>query len=536
MEEEQIAPDYRLRAIISAPDFITNLSYTSTKPEICLNADSAPGTALHTAFVNACRRYSDRNVEIVFHGTKDANINAILRNGLDPSLRGSAHGQALGPGEYFTRSVDCALGYSLRGRYDSKYGSNHVSGAVIVFAVLATRQDDHGGTIVVSESDCQIPLALLTYGEWTPFLELEATRLRALAQVAIQEAEKAEAESNAAIEEAIQAVLRANVCQHLGRGELTEAIALYDTVTHENGGQPPDWSPELLPYLAHYSISERDAWFPGSSSKVMDTGPTARPATMDINGRTVEEMQKFAHAKCDEASWLRSEADLRDAEACDAEAKASFFSSASAQVSPGPPQMPAQSLLSHVPPPRLAASTPSVLASASFPTQQPTAGATRRILQELRRLKTNCDEMLDVALVDESDIYTWRIDLGFDQSTELGRELHLLAAQTAEPTGAVQLEVTFNGGYPGTPPFIRVVSPRFQFHTGHVTVGGSICLQELTTSGWSPEMTVHGIMHLIRTALVQGGGRLDPICAQVPYAAAEAREAFARVARAHGWQ
>ena len=547
-----------LRAIVSAPEFIDKAAIPrsfSKKPEICLNADCAPGTALHTKFVEACRRHSDRNVEIVFHGTDDSNISAILRNGLDPSLRGTAHGQAFGPGEYFARNVQCALGYS---HPKSKHDSTNVSRSVIVCAVLTTSQGDHERIVVVSESDCHIPLALLSYGEQTSE-QSKATRLRALAQVAIQKAEQAEAASIAAVQEANEACSFANVCQHLIRGELTEAIGLYDSATRANRGQPPDWSPDLVPYLAHFSIAERDAWFPGATSKKTYFKPTEHAATTATkaaakamtsnrrghfycaNGRTVDEMRERAQAKCDEASRLRTEADLRDADAKDAEAKAKvtkkkLAASSAPQGPPGATQVPAP-LSSQVPQPLLVASTPSAHTSVSFPMQQqPTAGATRRILHELRRLKTNCDEMLDVTLVDDSDCYTWRVDLKMDQSTTLGRELHSLTAQAAEPTGAVQLEVTFNGGYPATPPFVRVVSPRFQFHTGHVTVGGSICLQELTTSGWSPEMTVHGLMHLIRSALVEGDGRLDPTRAHVPYAAAEAREAFARVARAHGWQ
>jgi ubiquitin-conjugating enzyme E2 Q len=33
------------------------------------------------------------------------------------------------------------------------------------------------------------------------------------------------------------------------------------------------------------------------------------------------------------------------------------------------------------------------------------------------------------------------------------------------------------------PPFIRVVYPRFAFHTGHVTWGGSLCLETLVNTG-----------------------------------------------------
>ena len=82
---------------------------------------------------------------------------------------------------------------------------------------------------------------------------------------------------------------------------------------------------------------------------------------------------------------------------------------------------------------------------------------------------------------------------------------------------------------------MRVVSPRFEFHTGHVTVGGSVCLETLTTSGWNAELSMEGVLLLVRSAFADGGGRLDPVRAHVPYAEREARAAFERVARAHGW-
>jgi len=70
----------------------------------------------------------------------------------------------------------------------------------------------------------------------------------------------------------------------------------------------------------------------------------------------------------------------------------------------------------------------------------------------------------------------------------------------------------FPKDYPMNPPFVRVIRPRFKFltgsysnmlvlsilytlacayknlsaSTGHITIGGSICMQMLTRSGWSP--------------------------------------------------
>ena len=86
------------------------------------------------------------------------------------------------------------------------------------------------------------------------------------------------------------------------------------------------------------------------------------------------------------------------------------------------------------------------------------------------------------------------------------------------------------------PPFVRVITPRFAFHTGHVTVGGSICMELLTSSGWRPTYTVESVLIQIRSSFVEGGGRLDPQRAHIPYSALEACEAFKRVAREHGWQ
>ena len=96
----------------------------------------------------------------------------------------------------------------------------------------------------------------------------------------------------------------------------------------------------------------------------------------------------------------------------------------------------------------------------------------------------------------------------------------------------------FSAGFPTEPPFVRVVCPRFQFHTGHVTVGGSICMFELTSSGWSHSTSMEHLMLLIRTALIEGGGRLAQRrwgLARSSYELSEAQAAFTRVARQHGW-
>ena len=67
----------------------------------------------------------------------------------------------------------------------------------------------------------------------------------------------------------------------------------------------------------------------------------------------------------------------------------------------------------------------------------------------------------------------------------------------------IELELKFPPQYPHSP-FVRVVRPRFQFHTGHVTVGGSICQQDLTSQGWSSTTTVEGLLHSLQQLMIEG--------------------------------
>lgn len=49
-----------------------------------------------------------------------------------------------------------------------------------------------------------------------------------------------------------------------------------------------------------------------------------------------------------------------------------------------------------------------------------------------------------------------------------------------------------------SPPFIRVVRPRFrgfgQGGGGHVTVGGALCMELLTNSGWSAVSSLESVL------------------------------------------
>jgi hypothetical protein len=102
-------------------------------------------------------------------------------------------------------------------------------------------------------------------------------------------------------------------------------------------------------------------------------------------------------------------------------------------------------------------------------------------------------------------------------------------------TPGVHLKMTFPPNFPHSPPFVRVVYPRFQFHTGHVTIGGSFCTEVLTMQSWDPQTTPIALLLYLKQNILEGGGRID-IDKPYEYSEKEAEEAFKRVARDHGWK
>ena len=59
-------------------------------------------------------------------------------------------------------------------------------------------------------------------------------------------------------------------------------------------------------------------------------------------------------------------------------------------------------------------------------------------------------------------------------------------------------------------------------------------MELLTPKGWNPAYSFETVMVQIRAEMVSGNAELD-LQNQNDYSEAEAREAFNRVARQHGW-
>lgn len=165
-----------------------------------------------------------------------------------------------------------------------------------------------------------------------------------------------------------------------------------------------------------------------------------------------------------------------------------------------------------------------------------TKAATERLLKELKELRQPnvTKDGYSVAPV-EDNIYKWHVKLfGWDDDAQIKQDLTLYESLTQRDH--VLLEVIFPKEYPNMPPFIRVVYPRFHQYTGHITIGGSICVKDLTRSGWSAEFQLQPFFVMIRNLLLEGGALVDMDNYATDYSEQEAREAFDRVARAHGWE
>ncbi|KAL4439959.1 hypothetical protein ABPG75_002960 [Micractinium tetrahymenae] len=190
-----------------------------------------------------------------------------------------------------------------------------------------------------------------------------------------------------------------------------------------------------------------------------------------------------------------------------------------------------------------------------------------RIQAEFKRLRRAVarGELLGVTSVDllGDQLNVWRVRVSaFDADVEAGarlnRDLAALEAAHGADAAHVVLEVSFPPDYPAEPFFLRVVRPRMEPYSGHVTAGGSICIQALTTGPddgcWRPALCVENVLALVlfnmlnaesvEVRTIMGGGQAGPLrIAMGPgvlqeYSEGEAKAAFDRTVANHrqnGW-
>ncbi|ORY89473.1 hypothetical protein BCR35DRAFT_300675, partial [Leucosporidium creatinivorum] len=140
------------------------------------------------------------------------------------------------------------------------------------------------------------------------------------------------------------------------------------------------------------------------------------------------------------------------------------------------------------------------------PPAQPNRGASMTIQREMRTMIKVQDEKGPTEAGfyfdperSNDNIFTWVVELiGFDPDLPLSKDMK------AKGVTSLLFEIRFGDSYPLSPPFFRLVHPRFLpfIHGGggHVTGGGSICMDLLTPNGWNPVYQIEAVLLQIRMA------------------------------------
>ena len=175
-----------------------------------------------------------------------------------------------------------------------------------------------------------------------------------------------------------------------------------------------------------------------------------------------------------------------------------------------------------------------------------TPSATMRLSKELQailkvQLSTPLHELgwyINPGMI--SNVYQWIVELhSFEPSLPLAQDM-----KKAGLTSIV-LEIRFGKDYPHSPPFVRVIRPRFlpfiRGGGGHVTGGGALCMELLTNSGWSAVSSIESVLLQVRMAIMNlepNPARLESTAkgASSSYGTGEAVEAYIRACQAHGWE
>lgn len=177
--------------------------------------------------------------------------------------------------------------------------------------------------------------------------------------------------------------------------------------------------------------------------------------------------------------------------------------------------------------------------------QQPawaTTSATKRLMRDFNDLIKVQDKEPPHELgwhIDQDKIenmYQWIVELhSFDPTLPLTKDMK------SKGFTSIVLELRFGKDYPMSPPFVRVIRPRFlgfqQGGGGHVTAGGAMCMQLLTNDGWSAVSSIESVLLQVRMAMssldpkparLENGSRID-------YGVGEAIDAYVRACAMHGW-
>ena len=135
-------------------------------------------------------------------------------------------------------------------------------------------------------------------------------------------------------------------------------------------------------------------------------------------------------------------------------------------------------------------------------------------------------------LHNENNLDVWNISI---QASDFDGNPSIQNDMKKYKINEVEIEFRFNENYPVQPPFVRIVSPRFIYRTGHITLGGSICMELLTNQGWDMTTSISTVITYIKSAILDGDGQIDPSNYNKSYNMDEAVDSYQRMLKSHGW-
>lgn len=438
-------------------------------------------------FVTSVRQTTDRsNYPTLFawHGSPLHNWHGIVREGLH--YQHTAHGRAFGNGVYHALDVATSLGYSTG--FNRHYGNDQSSGA----------------------------------GEW-PHSQLKISEAIALNEI---------------VNAPNQFVSHT---PHLVIAQLDWIQSRYLFVRCNLPGQTIQDKPPTQEYF------QDPAWTPlGSNREKIIIPITAVSKSRRPGTKTVKTGNKKAKVASKNAEWefedlifLSDDTDIDDVAMLLSEEEVDDDVS----LEPGQNKGKDKNSASAAPP--QTDFIAGVLDHDTLPLLDPPSYATSMATRALQRELANTLQIQESHPAHElgwyidpnyvSNVYQWIVELhSFEPHLPLANDLK------AKGLTSVVLEIRFGKEYPISPPFVRVIRPRFLSFMagggGHITAGGALCMELLTNSGWSAVSNIESVLLQVRLAISSTDpkpARLEPGKVR-DYGVAEAVDAFVRACNAHG--
>ena len=113
----------------------------------------------------------------------------------------------------------------------------------------------------------------------------------------------------------------------------------------------------------------------------------------------------------------------------------------------------------------------------SFGNESIKPGESMRGKTPVKAIETHDEIMKDSGLVATNSERNNNIQMNTGEAGVINGNIASSLNQRDEIGAEVVLKFEFPIDFPSRPPFVSVWRPRFMFHTGHVTIGGSICAQ-----------------------------------------------------------